>query len=137
MPRAGDSKKAISISQHRAGDEEMRYQFVQEEGQFRRTILLRMLGVCAGAFYYWQKRPISRRARHKELLVTQICELFHASKARYGSPRIHQDLQALGIQCSQKRVAQLMKEQNLVVRKARRFVKPPIRAMLYLLHKTC
>ena len=86
------------------------------------NVLLRVLGVCASAFYYWQKRPTSQRAQQKELLVTQIGELFHASQARYGSPRIHQDLQALGIQCSQKRVARLMKEQNLVLRKPRRFV---------------
>ena len=39
-----------------------------------------------------------------------------------GSPRIHRDLQALGIKCSPKRVAQLMKEQHLVARKPRKFV---------------
>jgi transposase InsO family protein len=39
-----------------------------------------------------------------------------------GSPRIHQDLQASGIKCSRNRVAQLMKEHNLVVPKTRRFV---------------
>jgi transposase InsO family protein len=39
-----------------------------------------------------------------------------------GTPRIYQDLQALGIKCSRNRVAQLMKEHNLVVRKTRRFV---------------
>jgi transposase InsO family protein len=55
-------------------------------------------------------------------LVTHICELFEQSKGRYGSPRIHHDLQALGIRCSQKRVARLMRERNLVVRKPRRFV---------------
>jgi len=101
----------------------MRYQFIQEhQGQFRTTILLRMLDVSASAFYGWQKRPVSQRARQKERLVAQISELFHASKARYGSPRIHRDLQAAGIRCGQKRVARLMKEQNLVVRKPRRFV---------------
>jgi len=101
----------------------MRYHFIQEhQGQFRTTILLRMLNVSASAFYGWQKRPVSQRVRQKELLVAQIGELFYASQARYGSPRIHQDLQALGIRCSQKRVARLMKEQTLVVRKPRRFV---------------
>jgi transposase InsO family protein len=101
----------------------MRYQFVQQhQGQFRTTILLRMLDVSASAFYGWQKRPVSQRVQQKELLVARIGELFHASKARYGSPRIHRDLQAAGIRCSQKRVARLMKEQNLVVRKLRRFV---------------
>ena len=86
------------------------------------TVLLRVLEVSASAFYQWQKRPVSPRAQYKELLVGQICELFEQSKGRYGSPRIHRDLQALGIQCSQKRVACLMKEQNLVVRPARKFV---------------
>jgi len=101
----------------------MRYQFIQEHrGQFRMTVLLRVLGVSASAFYQWQKRPVSQRARHKQLLVAQICELFEQSKGRYGSPRIYRDLQALGIRCSQKRVARLMKEQNLVMRKPRRFI---------------
>jgi len=85
-------------------------------------------------------RLVSQRARHKQLLqatasnckqllVAQICELFEQSKGRYGSPRIYRDLQALGIRCSQmgircsqKRVARLMKEQNLVMRKPRKFV---------------
>ena len=101
----------------------MRYLFIQEhQGQFRMTVLLRVLGVSASAFYGWQQRPVSQRARQKELLVVQIGKLFQESEGRYGSPRIHRDLQALGIKCSQKRVARLMKEQNLVVRKARRFV---------------
>ena len=101
----------------------MRYQFIREhQGQFRLTILLRVLGVSASAFHQWQKRPESVRARQKKQLKAQVCELFHASKRRYGSPRIHRDLQALGIKCSQKRVARLMKEQNLMVHKPRKFV---------------
>lgn len=101
----------------------MRYQFIQQhQGQFRLTILLRTLGVCASAFYQWQKRPISQRAHQRAMLVAHIRALFEQSKGRYGSPRIHRDLRALGIRCSQKRVAQLMKEQNLVVRKPRKFV---------------
>ena len=102
---------------------EMRYQFIQEhQGQFRRSILFRMLGVSASAFYQWQKRPISQRAQQKQKLAAQVYELFRASKERYGSPRIHRDLQALEIRCSQKRVARLMKEQQLAVRRVRKFV---------------
>ena len=101
----------------------MRYQFIQEHpGQFYTTILLRMLDVAASAFSGWQQRPVSQRARQKELLVEQISQIFAHNKGRYGSPRIHRDLQAAGIRCSQKRVARLMKEQNLAVRKPRRFV---------------
>ncbi len=85
-------------------------------------VLLRVLGVSASAFYHWQKRPVSQRARQKELLVEQISQLFAQNKGCYGSPRIHRDLQAAGIRCSQKRVARLMKEQNLAVRPTRKFV---------------
>ena len=65
---------------------------------------------------------MNQRAQHNELLGAQIYELFEQNKERYGSPRINQDLTALGIKCSQKRVARLMKEHDLVVRKLRRFV---------------
>jgi hypothetical protein len=69
---------------------EMRYQFIREhQGLFRLTILftilLRVLGVSASAFSQWQKRPESVRARQKKQLAAQVCELFHASKQRYGS----------------------------------------------------
>ncbi len=86
------------------------------------TVLLRVAGVTGSAFYQWQKRPMSQRAQHKKELVTHIRALFQENKGRYGSSRIHRDLQAQGIKCSQKRVAQMMKEHNLVVRRARRFV---------------
>ena len=76
----------------------------------------------SGKSVLWTSPVVSQRARHKQLLVAQICELFEQSKGRYGSPRIYRDLQALGIRCSQKRVARLMKEQNLVMRKPRKFV---------------
>ena len=54
--------------------------------------------------------------------VTHINELFRDSDGRYGSPRIHRDLQALGIKCSPKRVAQIMREQRLIAHKPRKFV---------------
>ena len=39
-----------------------------------------------------------------------------------GSPRIHRDLKAAGIECSPKRVAQIMKGQRLVAHQPRKFV---------------
>ena len=101
----------------------MRYHFIQKHnGQFRNSVMFRVLGVCASAFYRWKTRPVSQRQQQKETLVAHINELFHDSDGRYGSPRIHRDLQALSIKCSEKRVAHLMKEQRLVARKPRRFV---------------
>ena len=68
----------------------MRYEFIQEhQDQFRSTILFRLLGVCASAYYQWQKQPVSQRAVQKQQIVTQIRELFEQSERRYGSPRIY------------------------------------------------
>jgi len=101
----------------------MRYHFIQDhQGQFRSGILFRVIQVSSSAFYAWQKRGVSARARQKAHLLAHIDAIFQESDGRYGSPRVHQDLQARGIGCSQKRVARLMKEQHLVARKPRRFV---------------
>lgn len=101
----------------------MRYHFIQDhQGQFCRSILFRVLGVSASGFYRWKKRPVSQRARQKADLVAHIIELFEESDGRYGSPRIHRDLKAVGIKCSKNHVARLMKEQRLVARKPRKFV---------------
>jgi transposase InsO family protein len=101
----------------------MRYNFIQEyQGRFQNSVMFRMLGVSSSAFHRWKKRPESQREQQKQQLVTHICELFEESEGRYGSPRIHRDLKAVGIKCSPKRVAQLMKEQRLVARKPRKFV---------------
>ena len=54
--------------------------------------------------------------------MAHINELFHDSDRRYGSPRIHRDLKAVGVKCSPHRVAQIMRESRLVARKPRRLV---------------
>lgn len=101
----------------------MRYHFIQKHhGQFRNSVMFRALGVRASAFYRWKKRPVTERQHQKQQLAAHINELFYDSDRRYGSPRIHRDLKGLGIHCSQKRVAQLMKEHRLVARKPRKFV---------------
>ncbi|MBW3636041.1 MAG: IS3 family transposase, partial [Armatimonadetes bacterium] len=77
------------------------------------------LGISSSAYHRWRKRPVGQR---EQQLAAHICELFQESDGRYGSPRIHQDLHALGVKCSPKHVARRMKEQHLVARKPRLFV---------------
>jgi transposase InsO family protein len=101
----------------------MHYHFIQEHnGQFQNSVMFRVLRVSSSAFYEWKKRPVSQRVQQKADLVVHINELFHDSEGRYGSPRIHRDLKAVGIKCSPKRVAQIMREQRLVAHKPRKFV---------------
>lgn len=55
------------------------------------------------------------------MLLRHIKVAFAESRARYGSPRIHQKLRQRGIRCGQKRVARLMREHGLRARRPRRF----------------
>ena len=101
----------------------MKYQFIQEHRkQFTLPVLCRMLQVTCNAYYAWQQRPRSQRVQQDEQLLIHIRTIYDQSQARYGSPRVHQEIQAQGIRCGEKRVARLMREHHLVVRSARKFV---------------
>lgn len=56
-------------------------------------------------------------------LPKRFRQVFEKHQGRYGSPRIHKDLYEEGITCSRKRVARLMREEELsALRKRRRVV---------------
>lgn len=80
------------------------------------------MAVCRSGFYAWQKRPTSPRALENENLTQQIRVLYQESDQNYGSPRVHKDLKALGLACSEKRVARLMRLADLKAVLPRRFV---------------
>lgn len=84
--------------------------------------MCRVLGVSRQAYYVSCRRPVSERARRNEELGTLIEGIFHDNDQNYGSPRIHLELQLLGVRCSPKRVARLMKQRQLRACSPRRFV---------------
>jgi len=101
----------------------MKYQFIQtHRPQFPLGVLLRVLEVSSSAYYAWRQRPPSQRAQRDQELLVQVRTIFQMSKGCYGSPRIHQELQAQGIRCSAKRVARLMQAHHLMAQVPRRFV---------------
>lgn len=88
----------------------MRYRFIQaEKAVYPVGVLCRVLKVARSGFYAWRHRPMSRRAQENQGLVTHIRACYQASRGRYGSPRIHRDLQAQGFRVSRHRVARLMR----------------------------
>lgn len=102
----------------------MRFAFIQaEKANFPVTIMCRILEVTRSGFYAWCFRPQSLRAKDDRRLKVQIRASHEASKRRYGSPRIHKDLKADGERVSRKRVARLMKEEGIVGRKKKRFIR--------------
>jgi transposase InsO family protein len=86
--------------------------------------LCQVLGVSRAGYYAWHRRqhqgPGPRAAADRALAQT-IQQMHRASQARYGSPRIHAELHAAGVRCSRKRVARLMREQQLAGKRRRRF----------------
>jgi putative transposase len=84
-----------------------------ERASFSVPLMCRTLGVSRSGYYDWKGRPPSRRSREDAALTERIREIHHRSRATYGSPRVHAELRAIGIRCSRKRVARLMRKEGL------------------------
>jgi putative transposase len=89
--------------------------------------LSRLLAVSKAGYYAWAARqrhgPAGLRARAlaNRQLAEHIRRVHQASRATYGSPRIHAELQAAGIACSRKRIARLMRLEQLKAKTRRPF----------------
>ncbi len=100
----------------------MRYTVVERLRLLYPVLLIcKVLEVSPSGYYAWKKRPESAHSREDRRLRKFIRSVFEESRQTYGSPRIHDELQDRDIRCSRKRVARLMKEDQLVPKKARRF----------------
>ena len=84
-----------------------------EKASFPVAVLCKMLSVSRSGYYDWRDRPPSRRARENAALTSKIHEIHERSRETYGSPRIHAELRSIGVRCSRKRVARLMREEGL------------------------
>lgn len=100
----------------------MKYRFIdQQKDMHSITLLCRVLGASPQAYYGWRKREPSPRSCSNEALVGRIRSVHQLSRRTYGSPRVHQELRAQGIQCSRKRVARLMRAHGVRARTVRRY----------------
>jgi len=89
--------------------------------QFPVKMMCRVLGVSRSGFYASCGRELSKRGREDERLLVRIRTIHRQSRRRYGSPRVHEELSALGIRCGKKRVERLMRTDGLRAKKRRRF----------------
>src|SRR2546425_7188379 len=100
----------------------MRFAFILEEkAHFPVRCLCTVLEVTRSGFYAWCARPVAARTHDTQRLAVEVAAIHAASKQRYGSPRVHQELQAQGRTVGRHRVARLMQQQGLRARKKRRF----------------
>jgi putative transposase len=89
-------------------------------GEYRVRLMCEVLDVSPSGFYAWRKRPPSERALADERLLLQIRLSHEQSDGTYGAPRVHRDLKDVGLPVGKKRVARLMREDDLVGRAPRR-----------------
>jgi putative transposase len=100
----------------------MRFVFIRaHERIWHVRTMCRVLEVSRAGFYAWRARPLCDRVKGDWVLRDRIQKIQKEVKGRYGSPRVRMELRALGIRCSRKRVARLMREHGLQARRARRF----------------
>lgn len=85
------------------------------------SVMCHALGLSVSGYYASQRRG-PRRAASDALLRVQVRATFAKSRRRYGAPRVHQELRALGMRVAKKRIARLMREEGCVARPRRRFV---------------
>lgn len=103
----------------------MRYQFiVQYQHEYPITVMCRVLDVSVSGYYAWCKRAPSQHSREDAQWAEKVKTAFQGNRCVYGSPRVHAELRAQGIHCAGKRVARLMREQELFAHRPRHRTMP-------------
>ncbi|WP_067687588.1 IS3 family transposase [Actinoplanes awajinensis] len=84
------------------------------------AVSCRALGVSPAWLYKWLPGDTSLRRARRQALTALVVTLFARHKGRYGSPRITDDLRAMGWRVSVNTIAKIMAGQHLVARPKRR-----------------
>ena len=100
----------------------MTFQFIRDHREyFPVRLMCRVLEASPSGFYDWLRRPESRRATEDRALVEKIQAVHGDSRRTYGSPRVHASLKAAGYRIGRKRVARLMRENDIRAKAKRKF----------------
>ena len=100
----------------------MKYWFIEQHRSCHGVQkMCRVIGASRSGYYRWRKQPQSKRQKENEKILIEVKESHKNSRRTYGSPRITEDLQAKGINCSENRVARLMKIHGIVGKAKKKF----------------
>jgi putative transposase len=102
----------------------MKYAFIASQvAAFAVGVMCHALEGSVSGYYAWRHRAQAGPSAHEQADVALrecIRTAFLAGRGVYGSPRIHATLHAQGVCCSRKRVARLMRAQQLCAGRPRR-----------------
>ena len=100
----------------------MRYAFIEaHRTTWPIAIQCRVLAVSRSGYSEWRRRPVSDRAQRRASLTEKVRKIHAASRATYGSPRVHRDLRASGEVVNEKTVAKVMREAGIRSKSSRKF----------------
>ena len=100
----------------------MTFQFMRDHREhFPVRLMCRVLETSPSGFYDWLRRPESQRAAEDRALIEKIQAVHNESRRTYGSPRVHASLKAAGYRIGRKRVARLMRENDIRAKAKRKF----------------
>jgi len=96
--------------------------FIKEHRkQYGLKLLCEVLAVSASGYHKWLKRKGSQRAIEDQRIVGIIKFHYNRSKGTYGLPRIFAAMRKEGFVVNKKRIARLMRANNIKAKTKRRF----------------
>ena len=100
----------------------MRFAFIQTHAHIWHVrTMCRVLEVSKAGYYAWRARPLCERVKTDRRLTLRLRVLHREVKARYGSPRMFEELRGRGEVGGENRVARLMRQAGLRAKSPRRF----------------
>lgn len=101
----------------------MKYQFIEDHrSAYPVEKMCQTLQASRSGYYSWRQGKPSKRQEEDAELLKEIMEV-RRNNRKYGSPRITEALKQQGHRVSQKRVARLMKENGIKVKKRKNWVR--------------
>lgn len=94
---------------------------MEDHLEFSVERMAKLFGVSRSGYYRYVKTSKSVRKQQDSLLLEKIKMIYEQNRQAYGSPRIHQALKEQGEHVSRKRVARIMRENNIQAKKHRLF----------------
>lgn len=95
----------------------MKFRFIANHlNEFPVGLMCQLLKVARSSYYAYRRgihQEPSKREQENAILLGKIKIIFERSKRRYGSPRVHAELQRQGERCSLGRVKRLMRQAGL------------------------
>lgn len=104
----------------------MKYAFVESlRGEFKIVHMCRWLDIKRSGYYKWRAREPSPRALKRERVRCAVVDVYYQFKKRYGAPRITEELNELGVECSVNHVADILQLEGLKARNGKAFKYQP------------